>query len=167
MHARLLCDTGSACLCAGVRTAARARFARACACMRLRRISNRMRLGSAHKRRGSLLIHDLTILARLPRYAQCRHEGGGTSGGGSGDDAVRTIRAYTVRDATARATAVAAQWLFCCCGGCAVAQWCLYPRPSACAAAPRVRWRVPYLLAICSPFSRFIRHIRFIICASA
>ncbi len=33
-----------------------------------------------------------------PWYAQCFHEGGGTSGGGSGADAVRT--------------AVAAQWLF-------------------------------------------------------
>jgi hypothetical protein len=124
-------------------------------------------MGLAHMWRVSLLIHDFTILARVPWYAQCRHEGGGTSGGGSGEDAVRTIRAYTVRGPTARATAVAAQWLFCCCGYGAAAQWCLYLRPSACAAAPRVRWRVPYLLAICSPFARFIRRIRFIICASA
>ncbi len=62
-------------------------------------------MGFAHMRRVSLLIHDRAILARVPWYAQCRHEGGGTSGGGSGADAVRTARMW--RDATAHATAAA------------------------------------------------------------
>ncbi len=44
---------------------------------------------------------------------------------------------------------------------------CAHPHalpPHACGGGCR---RVPYSLAICSPFSRFIRRIRFIICASA
>ncbi len=162
MQARLLCDTGGACPRAGVRTAARARFARACG-------SDASPIGCAWGLRicggVSLLIHDLAIPARVPWYAQCRHEGGGTSGGGSGADAVRTARMR--RGSTAHATAVAAHWLFCCCGYGTVAQWCLYLRPSACAAADGGCRRRAYLLAICSPFARFIRRIRFIICASA
>jgi len=90
----------------------------------------------------------------VPWYAQCRHEGGGTIGGGSGEDAVRVPP-----ECGSMAVLVLRLW--------GLRSWCLYPRPSACAAAPRVRWRVPYLLAICSLFSRFIRRIRFIICASA
>ncbi len=58
-----------------------------------------MRMGSAHMWRFPYCYTDFTILARVLRYAQCRHEGGGTSGGGSGEDAVRAARMR--RDATA------------------------------------------------------------------
>ncbi len=47
-------------------------------------------------------------------------------------------------------------------------KWCLYLRPSACAATPRVRWRVPsagvfggHLLAVCAVYSaHFFHHSR-------
>ena len=71
----------------------------------------------------------------------------------------------------------------CCCGSMAglvlrrsfraraAAQWCLYPRPSPCRLPPHACGggcrRRAYFVVICSPFSRFIRRICFIICASA
>ena len=119
-------------------------------------------MGLAHMWRVSLLIHDFTILAMVPWYAQCRHEGGGTSGGGPGEDAVRTAR---MRRPPLRLTGwfVIAAVVLPLNGVCICAHPHALP-PHACGGGCR---RVPYSLAICSPFSRFIRHIRFIICASA
>jgi hypothetical protein len=150
MQARLLCDTGGACPCAGVRTAARARFARACACMRLRRSSDRNAHGVCAYAEG--FTYGYTILPFLRGDRGMRSASAREAAQAAAAPARMRCAPPRCGGARLRATAVAAQWLFCWCGCGAAAQWCLYPRPSACAAAPRVRWRVP-------PACVFVRHL--------
>ena len=58
-----------------------------------------------------IALHDCTLCAMAPWCVQCRrHEGDGTSGGGSGGDTVRTARMQ--RDATTCVAAVAAPGRF-------------------------------------------------------